>query len=127
MFVYGISGSQDARISRDANNSRNAIKSWNASNSTNTSNSTKDSNSITATSVTAQRPVITQTTANATSRTHAKKANNRMEGGQIQKECKGVKTTAAAETLETEAVHSAQKTIATAGSTAAEMIGTIQT
>ncbi len=55
-----------------------------------------------------------------------KKKSNSMEGGQIQQECKGVKTTAAAETLETEA-NSQQKKVATTESTAAEIIGTIQT
>jgi hypothetical protein len=49
-----------------------------------------------------------------------------MEGGQIQQECKVVKTTAAAETLETEA-NSQLKKVATAESTATEVIGTIQT
>jgi hypothetical protein len=83
--------------------------------------------SILATSGTARTPVTTQTTAKATSRTNAKKVNNSMEEGQIQQECKGVKTTAVAETLETEDSSQHRKTMATAGSTAAEMIGAIQT
>jgi hypothetical protein len=81
IFVYGIPGSQDARISRDANNSRNAIKSRNVSNSTNTSNSTMASNSIIATPATARTPVTTQTTAKATLRTLQKKKSQQQHGG----------------------------------------------
>jgi hypothetical protein len=49
-----------------------------------------------------------------------------MEGGQIQQECKGVKT-AASETLETKDSSQHKKTVEIAGSTAEKITGTIQT
>jgi hypothetical protein len=48
-----------------------------------------------------------------------------MEGGQIQQGRTGTKTTAIAETLETEDSSQHRKTMATAGSIAADILGTI--
>jgi hypothetical protein len=118
---YSRTTAQHARISRVTNNSRNAIKSRNASNSTKTSNRTKDNNSIIATPGNSADASNSTNDSKASSRTLAKKkANNSMEGGQIQQGFTDTKTTAAAETIETEDSSQQKKVVAPAGSTTAE-------